>query len=367
MVSIVAHSTVFFRRIARISLAALLCWPCCAWSAQTIVGTVVNGTTGKPSAGDDVALLTVASGSLEVSRGKTANDGSFHLATDTSGKHILRVRHNGVIYQEELPTGIAPLLKVFDSSRELAGISEAVTVMKIEPAGQWLSVTELHSIVNESKPPRTLANEGNLKILLPATATLDAVVVQAPSWHPEKVKPRPVWQGSHQFAAGFPLRPGTTHFAIKYHLPYSESATIGPHLQYSSKLWTVMFPKSMSFLPLHKSTFHPFMEQDGMRVQAMAKVPAGEVPAFVISGGMPAKPAQLSSGEVPADLLQILSSPPMSPSVRLERPRVPAAGSNRAILYLGIMGVVLILGISFLSRSGQPSSKAKSLLGESRV
>jgi hypothetical protein len=91
------------------------------------------------------------------------------------------------------------------------------------------------------------------------------------------------------------------------------------------------------------------------------------VPAFVISGGMPAKPAQLSSGEVPADLLQILSSPPMSPSVRLERPRVPAAGSNRAILYLGIMGVVLILGISFLSRSGQPSSKAKSLLGESRV
>jgi hypothetical protein len=128
-----------------------------------------------------------------------------------------------------------------------------------------------------------------------------------------------------------------------------------------------MFPKSMSFLPLHKSTFHPFMEQDGMRVQAMAKVPAGEVPAFVISGGMPAKPAQLSSGEVPADLLQILSSPPMSPSVRLERPRVPAAGSNRAILYFGIMGVVLILGISFLSRSGQPSSKAKSLLGESRV
>ncbi|MFZ0320135.1 MAG: hypothetical protein WAL56_13510 [Candidatus Sulfotelmatobacter sp.] len=359
---IAVHSIGFFPRMARISLAVFLCWPGCAWCAQAIVGTVVNGTMGKPSAGDDIALLTVVGGSLEVSRGKTANDGSFHLATDTSGKHILRVRHDGVIYQQELTSGIAPTLKVFDSSTELAGISEAVTVMKIEPAGQWLSVTELHSIVNESKPPRTLANDDNLKILLPAKATLDAVVVQGPSWHPEKVKPKPVGHGSHQFAAGFPLRPGTTQFAIKYRLPYSESATISPHLQYSSKLWTVMFPKSMSFTPLHKSSFHRFMEQEGMRVQAIAKVPAGEVPAFVISGGMPAKPAQLSSGEAPADLLQILSAPPISPSVTLVHPRIPAAGSNRAMLYLGIIGIVLILGVSFLSRTRQPWSKVKSFV-----
>ncbi len=261
--------------LARASLAIFLLWPCCAWSTQTVIGTVINGTTDKPSAGDDIALLTVTSGSLEVSRSKTASDGSFRLATDAIGPHILRVRHHGVIYQKKLTNELAANLQVFDSSTAVAGISESVTVMKIEPAARWLNVTELHSIVNESKPPRTLlASEGNLKIFLPTTASLDAVVVQEPSFRPDKVKPHPIGADSRQFLIGYPLRPGTTEFAVKYHLPYSEKATITPRLQYSSQLWTVMFPKSMNFTPLYKSSFHPFMEQDGMRVEAIAKVPA---------------------------------------------------------------------------------------------
>jgi len=39
-----------------------------------------------------VVLLTLDHGSLEVSRSKTAGDGSFRLRTDVLGKHLLRVR-----------------------------------------------------------------------------------------------------------------------------------------------------------------------------------------------------------------------------------------------------------------------------------
>ena len=39
-------------------------------SAQTLTGTVKNGTTGKPSAGDDVVLLSLTQGMEESARSK---------------------------------------------------------------------------------------------------------------------------------------------------------------------------------------------------------------------------------------------------------------------------------------------------------
>ena len=61
-------------------------------SAATLAGTVKNGTTGKPSVGDDVVLLNLSQGMEEAARTKTDAKGnfSFNLA-DAGSPHLVRV------------------------------------------------------------------------------------------------------------------------------------------------------------------------------------------------------------------------------------------------------------------------------------
>jgi hypothetical protein len=333
-------------RHIRIIFLALLSLCVCASATETIRGIVLNGTTGKPAVGDDIALLTLDNGSLEVSRGKTAGDGSFRLATEVLGKHLLRVRHDGVIYQEELTSGVPPRIQVFDASSELSSVHGLVSVMKVESSGGNLHVTELHSISNESNPPRTLANARNLELLLPPKAIVDSLVVQAPFWHPEKVKPVAVSNGSHQLAVGYPLRPGTTQFAIKYHLPYAENAALHPRLQYPTDLWTVLVPKSMSFRALNQASFHPLMDRDGMQVEAISKARPGEIPGFRLSG----------AGSLPA-IATLASTPKLAAPVSAHSQAhadnlggTPAkislaSGAIKPMIWLTAIGLLLLIGI----------------------
>lgn len=255
-----------------------------AFAAETIAGVVINQTTGKPAAGDDVALLSLDGNSMEVSRGKTAGDGSFHLRTYALGKHLLRVRHDGMIYQEEIVSGVRAQVKVFDVVSRLDGIHEKVTITKIESRGANLNVSELHSIVNDSDPPRTLVSASNLEVLIPSKAVLDQVLVQGSSPQPEKMKPKPISAGSRRYAVGYPLRPGKTQFAIMYHMPYSDRATLNPRLQYPTDLWTLVLPESITVQTLNKTNFREIMNQQDVKVEALMHIPAGELPQFMISG-----------------------------------------------------------------------------------
>ena len=54
--------------------AFCLCASVGAFAAQ-ITGTVTNGTTNKPSSGDEVTLLSLASGMEEVGKTKTDSQG----------------------------------------------------------------------------------------------------------------------------------------------------------------------------------------------------------------------------------------------------------------------------------------------------
>ncbi len=46
-------------------------------SAQTLTGTLKNGTTGKPAAGDDVILIKLGQGMEEAARTKADASGHF--------------------------------------------------------------------------------------------------------------------------------------------------------------------------------------------------------------------------------------------------------------------------------------------------
>ena len=64
----------------------------CAF-AQTITGTVTNGTTNKPASGDDVVLLSLMNGMQEAGRTQTDAKGSFTSSSMLAGPHLIRVIH----------------------------------------------------------------------------------------------------------------------------------------------------------------------------------------------------------------------------------------------------------------------------------
>ncbi len=77
-----------------------------AASANTLTGTVTNGTTNKPSAGDDVILIKLAQGMEEAGHTKTDATGKFNLTIEDDGQpHLVRVIHQDVTYHEMAPPG----------------------------------------------------------------------------------------------------------------------------------------------------------------------------------------------------------------------------------------------------------------------
>src|ERR1039458_7324263 len=76
-------------------------------AAQTLSGTVTNGTTNKPAAGDEVILINIAHG-MDVAgstKADSAGKFSFKLA-DAGGPHLLRAVHQGVNYHQMAPPEI---------------------------------------------------------------------------------------------------------------------------------------------------------------------------------------------------------------------------------------------------------------------
>src|ERR1700738_4436567 len=66
--------------------------------AATITGTVLNKTTGKPSAGDAVVLVDVGAGMSEAATATTDGKGHYSLQSPGNGAYLVRVTHQGANY-----------------------------------------------------------------------------------------------------------------------------------------------------------------------------------------------------------------------------------------------------------------------------
>ena len=90
--------------------------------AINIRGKVLNGTTRKPSAGDEVVLLTLSQhGMSEIGRTQTDQMGRFTFAGEDLSDHLVRVIHQGVTYHKSVESGLNSLVvQVYDvtESRE---------------------------------------------------------------------------------------------------------------------------------------------------------------------------------------------------------------------------------------------------------
>ena len=253
-------------------------------AAENLTGTVTNGTTGKPSAGDDVILIKLAQGMEEAGRTKTDKQGHFSLALDAPGPHLVRVIHQQVTYHKMAPPGTNTAdVEVFDAVKKLQDISTTVDVMRFQTENNNLEVLELYAVRNSSAPPRTQMNDPNYLIQLPPGAQIDSAYAKAPGGQPVNTSAVPQ-QEKGRYGLVFPLRPGETQFQIAYHIPnYSGESKIEPHPLVDMQHFVVMLPKSMQFKPVD-GRFQPMPDETGSTVQVITNVKAGESIAFNVSG-----------------------------------------------------------------------------------
>ncbi len=145
-------------------------------SAQTLTGNVKNSTTGKPSAGDDVILLSLGQGMEEAGRTKSDAKGNFSFKLDSAqGPHLVRVVHQEVTYHRMAPPGTTSVeVEVFDVSKKVEDISGRRRHHALSEAGQGqlYKVERTFAVNNTSKPPRTQLNEHNLEFYVPDGAAV---------------------------------------------------------------------------------------------------------------------------------------------------------------------------------------------------
>lgn len=278
-------------RLANLALISTVALLLAAFaSAETLTGVVQNSTTGKPSAGDDVVLLTLSQGMNESGRTKTDARGRFSFDVQDPGvPHLVRVNHQGVNY---FPAGgpIAPgatttAIQVYDAARKLDGIVENVHLMRMQADGGALQVIELISVNNRSTPARTLMADRTWQIYLPDGAQIDQGIAQSPGGMPVNTAPVPDSAQKGRYYYVFPIRPGETRFQVAYHLPYSGEATLKPRITGKLEHFGVLLPKSMEFSPQAAGVFSPVPDESSQStLQVATAVTPDKDLSFRISG-----------------------------------------------------------------------------------
>jgi len=256
-------------------------------SAQTLTGTVKNGTTNKPASGDDVVLLSLAQGMEESGRTQTDAKGNFSVKLDNaSSPHLVRIIHQGVTYHKMAPPGTTSVdVDVYDVSKKVQGISVTADVMRFQAQGSELQGIRLFAVNNSSDPPRTQMSDQSFEFYLPDGAQVDQSMAMTAGGQPINSAPVPQKQ-KNRYAFVFPLRPGETQFQVSYHMPYSGEASFDPKTLYGAQHFVVVLPKSMQFSPATGAAFKAMQDprQADAVVQVASNTTAGQALAFKISG-----------------------------------------------------------------------------------
>jgi hypothetical protein len=256
-------------------------------SAQTLTGTVKNGTTNKPAAGDDVVLLSLAQGMEESGRTQTDAKGNFSLKLDkVDSPHLIRVIHQGVTYHKMAPPGTTSVdVDVYDVSKKVQGIGVTADVMRFQAQGSELQGIRLFAVNNASDPPRTQMSDQSFEFYLPDGAQVDQSMAMTAGGQPINSAPVPQKQ-KNRYAFVFPLRPGETQFQVSYHMPYSGEASVDPKTLYGAQHFVVVLPKTMQFSPASGTAFKAMQDprQADAVVQVASNTTAGQALAFKISG-----------------------------------------------------------------------------------
>jgi len=269
--------------------------------AQNITGTVSNGTTGKPAAGDDVTLLSLSQGMQEIGSTKTDGQGRFSFpAPADRAPHMVRVTHGGVNYFPQggpiMPGASTAAVTVYDTAKKVEPLNQTVEVDRYQTDGKQLQVIALFAVQNASNPPRTMDSDRTFEFVLPAGAQLDSSDAKGPGGQPIQSAANETSQ-KNTYAFAFPLKPGETQFQIAYHMPYNGEASFSPKPLANVQHFVVMLPKGMSFTPKNAQAFQNMPDKSGSTIMVATDVKPGQDLSFRIAGtGVFAQEGQEDAG-----------------------------------------------------------------------
>ena len=330
-------------------------------SAQTLTGTVKNGTTGKPAAGDEVVLLSLGQGMEESGRTKTDAKGNFTFKLDNAqAPHLVRAIHQDVTYHRMAPPGTTSVeVQVYDVGKKIEGIEVVADVMRIQAEQGQLEIMRAFAVQNNSKPPQTQMNERNLEFYVPEGAKIVQGSAMTENGNPLNTMPVPLDDKKTRYSFLFPLRPGTTQFEIAYQLPYDGSANIDPKSVYPLQHFVAIVPKGMKFAAASGANYQSMNDpqQPDANVQVVSGTTVGQRLAFQISGEGTLQ-ARQENGGAPNDGNSAQTSddrpggglgPPIDAPDPLQRYRW---------WILGGMGLALVIGGVYVASRQQAANRA---------
>jgi hypothetical protein len=277
-------------------ISALLLLSAPALFAAQISGTASNGTTGKPAAGDEVVLLSLASGMEEIGHSRTDAQGHFALnVPDDGAQHLVRVAHQGVNYYRAAPPGTLQVdISVYDGARQVPNILQESRVLRLQARQGELEVSEAYTLRNESQPPRTKTGDQTLAISIPEGAKVVDGMVAGPGGMPTTSLPMASGK-PNRYAFSYALKPGRSQFQVVYRLPYNGSYefTITPDTAVAEL--GVLLPKTMK-LTSSDGKFSPDVDENGMAVFFAKSLAADQPVRFSVAGEGSAPQGQSAPG-----------------------------------------------------------------------
>jgi hypothetical protein len=287
-------------------LAAIFSLALASAAAQTLSGTVTNGTTGKPAVGDEVILINLANGMDVAANTKADSNGKFSFKiTGGAGPHLIRAVHQEVTYHQMAPPGTNSVdVQVYDVATKVTGLSVTADVIRFQADNGTMQGVRLFVVNNASTPAKTQMNDHNFEFYLPPGAKIEQVQARAPNGQPIAAEAVPQ-TGKNQaeknrYAIAFPLRPGETQFQLEFTLPYTGEIKIDPKPLYPAEHLVVVLPKTMQFKAANPSSFQSVQNpsQGDSTVEVARETKPGQPLGFTLKGNgvITESPGEVASG-----------------------------------------------------------------------
>ncbi len=304
-------------------LSAIFALALASAAAQTLSGTVTNGTTNKPAVGDEVILINLTTGMEIAANTKVDSNGKFSFKlTGGAGPHLIRAVHQGVTYHQIAPPGVSSVeVNVYDVATKVTGLSVTADVIRFQADSGTMQGVRLFVVNNQSSPAKTQLNDHNFEFYLPPGAKIEQVQARAPNGQPISSEAAPQAE-KNRYAINFPLRPGETQFQLEFTLPYTGEIKIDPKPLYPAEHLVVVLPKTMQFKAANPPSFESMHDptQGDSIVEVARQTKPGQPLGFTLTGNgvITESPGEVASGAArQQDQLQ-------------QQPDQPQAGDNRS-------------------------------------
>ncbi len=203
-------------------------WPLAAKAQGRVEGQIINGTTSRPMANQEVRLLSPRQGMQLVATASTDSSGHFAFdksQIDLSGFYLLETTFQGARYHEPVKfdsAGSANInATVYDSTSSEGALRVKLLRILVRVEGGKAQVREQYDVDNSSSPPRSYADpKGTFRFKLSPDAGKPAVSVTGLL---NMALPQEAEAGKSggEFFIRYPLKPGATEVTVDYQADYS--------------------------------------------------------------------------------------------------------------------------------------------------